>query len=122
MTTERIWFCKVGGPADFFEKGADAPMRRAIAKAFREITGRDPQFTFSGWGGELTEGERAVVENREPKRCELDHPHFYACKHCGIGPTTDKPPASALETRCEHGERDGYCIVCHNPALNRRVE
>jgi hypothetical protein len=29
---------------------------------------------------------------------------------------------SALETRCEHGERDGYCIVCHNPALNRLVE
>jgi hypothetical protein len=26
------------------------------------------------------------------------------------------------ETRCEHGERDGYCIVCHNPDLNRRVE
>lgn len=85
--TERIWFCKVGGETDFFEKGADLPMRRAIAKAFRDLTGRDPEFTFSGWGQELTEAERAVVENREPKRCEIDHPHFYACKHCGIGPT-----------------------------------
>jgi hypothetical protein len=117
VTTERIWFCKIGGPADFFENGADLPMRRAIAKAFREITGRDPQFTFSGWGGKLTEGERAVVENREPKRCELDHPHHYACTHCGIGPPIAGQPG--LETRCEHGERDGYCIVCHNPALNR---
>lgn len=105
MTTERIWFCKVGGPADFFEKGSDHPMRVAIAKAFREVTGCDPEFTFSGWGGELSEGERAVVENREPKRCELDHPHHYACTHCGIGPTIAGRPG--LETgrgeRCPHG-------------------
>jgi hypothetical protein len=95
---ERIWFCKVGGEADFFESGADQPMRRAIAKAFREVTGRDPQFTFSGWGQELTESERAVVEDREPKICD---PHLYTCKNCGIEPPTT---ASALETS------EGRCI------------
>lgn len=41
-------------------------MREAVARAYREITGRDPDFIFSGWGAELTEGECAVVENRLP--------------------------------------------------------
>lgn len=122
--TERIWFCKIGGETDFFEKGADSPMRRAIAKAFREVTGRDPQFTFSGWGQELTESERAVAEDREPKVC---HPHLYTCKNCGIEPTTT---ASALETisaqhdetgRMWEGPRDqlppGYSAVKRNDGI-----
>jgi hypothetical protein len=64
----KIWECKIGECEDeVLPFGADYPMRKAIEKAYREITGRDPEFLFSGWGAELTEGERAVVENRLPR-------------------------------------------------------
>lgn len=42
-------------------------MRRAVEEAYRELTGDDPTFVFSGWGAQLDEGERAVVEDREPE-------------------------------------------------------
>lgn len=61
---EAIWFCKVGGMVSSLPNGADLPMRQAIRRAFREITGSDDEFCFSGWGATLTEGQRAVVENR----------------------------------------------------------
>jgi hypothetical protein len=64
--TERIWFCKIGGEVGDLPSGADWPMRQAIQEVFIRITGADPKFCFSGWGGELTEPERAVVENRLP--------------------------------------------------------
>ena len=64
--TEYIWTCKIGGPAIQFQSGADAPMRQAAQAAFKQVTGNDEAFCFSGWGGELTEPERAVVENRLP--------------------------------------------------------
>lgn len=65
---ERIWECKIGGPvlSDAVPSGADLPMRRAIRHAFKDITGSDAEFIFSGWGGSLTEAERAAHENREP--------------------------------------------------------
>ena len=63
----KIWHCKIGeATPDAVPQGADNPMRKAVAKAYREITGQDADFIFSGWGGELTEPERAVVENRLP--------------------------------------------------------
>lgn len=63
----KIWHCKIGECLpSVLPPGADVPMREAIARAYREITGNDPDFIFSGWGGELTEGERAVVEDRMP--------------------------------------------------------
>lgn len=64
-TTDRVWTCKVGfaGP---LPSGSDGPMRDAIAAAYRQLTGREPEFVFSGWAGELTEGELACVENRMP--------------------------------------------------------
>ena len=65
---DAIWECKIG-EADrekHLGGGMDLPMRKAVAAAYREITGEDPDFIFSGWGGSLTEGERAVVEDREP--------------------------------------------------------
>lgn len=70
--SEKIWKCKIGGQCGELPHGADMPMRDAIALAFKEITGREPQFIFSGWGAELTEGERAVHENREAS------PEYYA--------------------------------------------
>lgn len=64
---ESIWQCKIGGEhTGVLPPGCDLPMRKAIAAAFREITGAEPQFIFSGWASKLTESERAVVENRDP--------------------------------------------------------
>ena len=62
----KIWTCKIG-ECDFDQHGMDQPMRHAVARAYKELTGQEPTFIFSGWGGELTEYERAVVEDREPK-------------------------------------------------------
>lgn len=45
----------------------DQVMRSAVEEAYRELTGDDPTFVFSGWGGELNESERAVHEDREPE-------------------------------------------------------
>ena len=63
---ERIWECKIGGEVGDLPAGADGPMRRAVQTAFKTLTGVEASFTFSGWGATLTEGERAVHENREP--------------------------------------------------------
>lgn len=62
---DRVWDCKVGYAGDL-PPGSDLPMRDAIARAFRELTGEEPEFIFSGWAGELTEAERACVEDRLP--------------------------------------------------------
>lgn len=64
---EQIWTCKIGGRVTGLPKGADGPMRVAVQACFEKLTGYEAEFTFSGWGAELTEGERAVVENREPR-------------------------------------------------------
>lgn len=61
------WSCKIGEVArGKLEGGADWPMRKAVAAAYHELTGEEPLFIFSGWGSELDERERAVVEDREP--------------------------------------------------------
>lgn len=63
----KIWSCKIGEcDAELLPEGADAPMRAAVGRAYREVTGVDAAFNFSGWGAELEEPERAVVEKREP--------------------------------------------------------
>jgi hypothetical protein len=59
----KIWDCKIGEiDAEKLPPGADAPMRAAIERTYYLLTGEYPQFIFSGWGGELTEGERRVVD------------------------------------------------------------
>lgn len=66
----KIWACKIGETDEgSVPHGADLPMRNAVGLAYRAITGVEPTFIFSGWGGELDEGERAVVENRAPDVC-----------------------------------------------------
>lgn len=64
---EKIWSCKIG-ETNALPMGADAPMRAAVRLAYEALTGEEPAFIFSGWGAELTEPERAMVENREPRR------------------------------------------------------
>src|ERR1700742_5229475 len=62
-----IWYCKIGHTAsELNPRGADSPMRAAVEKAFARVTGKPPDYIFSGWGQTLTESELAVVENREP--------------------------------------------------------
>jgi hypothetical protein len=61
----KVWSCKIGEVLDL-PPGSDAPMRQAVARAYKELTGENAYFCFSGWGAKLTEEERAVVENRKP--------------------------------------------------------
>jgi hypothetical protein len=61
----KIWQCKIGEIEQVLG-GSDLPMREAVCEAYRRITDAEPLFLFSGWGAELTEPERAVVENRLP--------------------------------------------------------
>lgn len=64
----KIWECKIGEvDAEKLPKGVDGPMRQAVERAYYELTGEEPKFIFSGWGAELTEAERSVVENSETK-------------------------------------------------------
>lgn len=61
----RVWDCKIGYAFNGeLPNGADFPMRRAISKQFKKLTGREPLFIFSGWGGSLTDIEKSVVERK----------------------------------------------------------
>lgn len=86
----RIWECKIGevDSADL-PKAADGPMQEAVRKAYRELTGREPTFTFTGWGGSLTESERAVVEDREPDPSLFVLPVEPAVRDCPARPGGD---------------------------------
>ena len=61
----KTWSCKIGEVLDL-APGSDAPMRLAVARAYKELTGKEADFCFSGWGAELTQAERAVVDNLPP--------------------------------------------------------
>jgi len=62
MLQVKIWECKIGfALRDKLPSGADAPLRQAVQKAFRDLVGKDAEFCFSGWGGELTETEKDVL-------------------------------------------------------------
>jgi len=61
----KIWECKIGTREDIeLPRGSDWPMRRAVEQSFKDLTGLEAEFCFSGWGASLTEGELAVVEDR----------------------------------------------------------
>ena len=59
---EHIWECKIGGITDPLPEGSDLPMRLAVEQAYAKLTGRDSEFTFSGWSGELDDIEREIIE------------------------------------------------------------
>ena len=75
---ENIWTCKIGGELNSLPAGADWLLRRAVKLAFKDLTGVDNKFCFSGWYGKLTLVERAVIENRglklEDITVELPYP------------------------------------------------
>lgn len=116
----KIWSCKVGEvPDGSLPPGSDLPMRRAVNAAFREVTGKEADFLFSGWCGELTEGERAVVENHGPASSELkiagmahrrgrerlEHDAAEARALLGI----DAPPPAPINETGREGERFCPC-------------
>jgi hypothetical protein len=59
-----VWLCKVGGSDIELPDGADFPMRIAILKAYKEVTGKEAEFLFSGWGAKLDKYELAVLRMR----------------------------------------------------------
>ena len=64
-----VWSCKIGispGTEVALPGGCDLPMREAVEKAFKEVTGLEEEFTFSGWGDKLNPGEQAVLDNKVP--------------------------------------------------------
>ena len=66
-TNRGIWTCKIGEvDRAKLPSGSDNYMRDALVDVYESLVGERPTFIFSGWGGELTEPERAVVEDREP--------------------------------------------------------
>jgi len=68
----QIWSCKIGeANYDKVPDGANLPMRQAVQAAFKKLTGEDAQFTFSGWGAQLSASERRVVDNAKPDIVEL---------------------------------------------------
>jgi len=70
----KIWDCKIGEiEAAKLPLGSDSPMRQAVKKAYFELTGQEPNFVLSGWGGELTDMEREIVE--EPNSVMAKTPH-----------------------------------------------
>lgn len=77
-----IWECKIG-QARRLPCDADAPMREAVRRAYVTLTGEEPGFIFSGWGGQLTEGERVVVEQQRPHAKPAQEYHAPACSPCG---------------------------------------
>lgn len=61
------WTCTIGEfPRGELPDGADWPMRQAVEQAYRDLTGRESDYTFSGWGDPLPEDYRAVHEGRLP--------------------------------------------------------
>ena len=59
----RVWECKIGRTDDTeIREGGDKPMREAVLKAYKELTGEEPEFIFfSGWGAKLTTDEPNVL-------------------------------------------------------------
>lgn len=65
--SQTVWTCKIGVMGNAPKPhSADGPMRLAVERVFRSLTGRDAEFCFSGWGGTIDECELAVVEDRLP--------------------------------------------------------
>lgn len=57
------WYCLIGSTEGVdLTLGADSPMRQAVRKAYFELTGKEPEYIFSGWGAQLTDGQKDVVE------------------------------------------------------------
>lgn len=60
-----IWECKIGlkkGTIVQMPGGSDSPMRDAVEAMFKQLTGLEADFNFSGWGAELNEIQQEIVD------------------------------------------------------------
>jgi hypothetical protein len=65
MSDYRVWTCKIVVPGDaVLPHGFDWPPRKGATEAV-EAAGIKVISCFSGWGGELDEGERDFIENKK---------------------------------------------------------
>lgn len=63
MSEKQVWYCKIGGADESdLPWGADSPMREAVKIAYKQLTGKEPDFCFTGWGAELTDAEQTCVD------------------------------------------------------------
>lgn len=69
QATGTIWECKIGAAVPVVQ-GADAPMRDAVRLAYIIVTGKEPRFIFSGWGGTLTVTEEACASGAKARRLD----------------------------------------------------
>ena len=52
---DEYWQCLIGPcKRSDMARGADAPMRWAVEKAFTKVTGKEPETISSGWGYDNT--------------------------------------------------------------------
>ena len=59
----KVWVCKIVVSGDVqLPMGFDSPPRRGAIRAVEEA-GFKVMSCFSGWGGELTEGERNLIKD-----------------------------------------------------------
>lgn len=125
--TEVIWTCKIGGPGMLEGGGQDFPMRQAVERAYREIVGRHPEFNFSGWGGELDECERAVVEDRLPEPHVCTRPPLRGRLAAVRNPEREKAIrlADVISQElagghrshwCAEWQEDDHCLLCRRIA------
>lgn len=134
LPLQKVWDCQIGVMGDLdLPDGVDYPMRRAIQKAFVEVTGREAQFTFSGWGGTLTEERLAVVEDRLPLRAvasAMTPLKEWRCFHCDEVFTDEALAAEHFGEEIYHGgdaveytsaacqlklTEGGKCYACWSP-------
>ena len=69
----KIWSCKIGecDEGDVPE-GSDLLIRRAVEMAYGEITGKPPEYIFSGWGAKLNETQREIIGHERVSATETD--------------------------------------------------
>ena len=68
----KIWRCKIGDVENsLLADGADEPMREAVIKAYKKLTGRTHEFCLSGWGSQLSTDERTASRLIERLKKEL---------------------------------------------------
>ena len=58
----KVWECKIVIEAEDLPMGFDYPPRRAAMQAIADA-GFEIKECFSGWGGSLSEGEQALVDD-----------------------------------------------------------
>jgi len=117
MSDYRVWTCKIVVPGDaVLPHGFDWPPRMGATQAV-EAAGIKIISCFSGWGGELTEGEREFIKEQERSQASLAQ-RIAACCPCKTRPCIEKledVPRTFEAIKAYLGQRDIEGIVWHHP-------